>query len=61
MMRESVEMTAIVRSRACSLVGQPVEALKSLDIAERYSVKGADDPETAELRALAFELSLIHI
>jgi len=48
-------MRAIVRSRACSLVGDPVEALKSLDIAERYSDKGVDDPEIAELRALAFE------
>lgn len=48
-------LRAIVRSRACSLTGDPVEALKSLDIAERYSDRGVDDPEIAELRARAFE------
>ncbi len=48
-------LRAIVRSRACSLTNDPVEALKSLDIAERYSDRGVDDPEIAELRARAFE------
>lgn len=48
-------LRAIVRSRACSLTGDPVEALKSLDIAERYGDRGINDPEVAELRAHAFE------
>ena len=34
---------AIVRSRAHSLVGEPVEALKALDIAEKYSDDGYND------------------
>lgn len=48
---------AIIRSRAHSLAGQPVEALKTLDVAERYSDAGARDADLAELRAHAFERS----
>lgn len=46
---------ATIRSRAHSLAGEPVDALKSLDLAEKYSADGFRDAELAELRALAFE------
>lgn len=46
---------ALIRSRARSLTGDPVGALKSLDIAQKYSDLGQNDPEIARLRALAFE------
>ncbi|MEO1695676.1 MAG: hypothetical protein AAFU73_00180 [Planctomycetota bacterium] len=48
---------SIIRSRAHSLVGEPVKALKALDIAARYSPRGENDVELAELRARAFERS----
>ena len=46
---------AKVRSRAHSLSGDPIRALKSLDIAARYSPRGQDDADLAELRAHAME------
>lgn len=51
---------SLVRSRAESLVGNPVGALKALDIAEKYSDRGPNDPEVARLRALAFDRSERH-
>lgn len=48
-------LRSIIRSRAYSLAGEPVNALKSLDLAEKYSTRGLADPEIAELRSLAFE------
>lgn len=45
----------IVRSRAHSLAGEPVQAMRCLDLAIEYSQYGDQDPELAELRALAFE------
>lgn len=51
---------SLVRSRAESLSGNPVGALKALDIAEKYSDRGPNDPEIAELRALAFERAERH-
>ncbi len=45
----------VVRSRAHSLAGQPIEAMKCIDKAASYSFEGERDPELAELRALAFE------
>ncbi len=51
---------ALIRSRAESLAGDPVSALKALDIAETHSEQGHKDPEIARLRALAFESSGRH-
>lgn len=48
-------MRSLVRSRAASLVGDPVAALRALDIAEKYSERGPSDPEIVRLRAGAFE------
>lgn len=45
----------IVRSRAHSLAGEPVQAMRCLDLAIEYSTYGDQDPELAELRALAFD------
>lgn len=45
----------IVRSRAYSYADKPVLAMRSLDLAEQHSQHGEQDPELAELRALAFE------
>lgn len=44
----------LVRSRALSLTGDSLEALRALDAAERHAQDGAADPEVAELRARAF-------
>ncbi len=44
----------MVRSRAHSLAGEPVQAMRCLDRAIEYSQYGDSDPELAELRALAF-------
>ncbi len=43
----------IVRSRAHSLAGEPVHAMRCLDLAKEYSRYGDRDPELAELRAMA--------
>ncbi len=51
---------ALIRSRAESLTGHPVDALKALDIAQTYSDLGDHDPEIARLRALAFESAERH-
>ena len=51
---------ALIRSRAESLTGNPVGALKSLDIAEAHSDLGQNDPEVAHLRALALETAGRH-
>ncbi|QDV05002.1 hypothetical protein Poly30_04970 [Planctomycetes bacterium Poly30] len=45
----------IIRSRAHSLAGEPVQAMRCLDLAIEYSEYGDQDPELAELRALAFD------
>lgn len=45
----------MVRSRAHSLAGEPVEALRCLDLAERYSERAERDPQVTELRAMALE------
>ncbi len=45
----------IVRSRAHSLAGEPVQAMRCLDRAIEYSAYGDSDPDLAELRALAFD------
>jgi tetratricopeptide (TPR) repeat protein len=45
----------MVRSRAHSLAGEPVQAMRCLDRAIEYSDYGDADPELAELRALAFD------
>jgi len=60
--QEAAERRArfIVRSRAHSLVGEGVAALRSLDAAARYSVAGENDPVLLELRALAFARSGDH-
>ena len=50
----------LVRARALSLVGMPVEALRSLDTAEQYSADDADTREITELRARAFARSGDH-
>lgn len=50
----------IVRSRAHSFAGEPVEAMRCLDLAIEYSQYGEQDPELAELRALAFDQSGRH-
>lgn len=44
----------LVRSRALSLTGDSVEALRALDAAERYAENTNLDPEVTELRARAF-------
>lgn len=45
----------IVRSRALSLSGEPAEALRYLDLAQRNGSDPNRDPEISELRAHAFE------
>lgn len=50
----------LARSRAYSLAGDAVRALKALDTAARYSVAGEQDPEVLELRARALEQSGDH-
>lgn len=45
----------MVRGRAYSLAGDPVKAMKCLDLAERYSSDGGRDAEIARLRALSLE------
>ncbi len=43
----------LVRARALALTEKPIDALKALDLAARYSRLGQNDPETLELRAMA--------
>ncbi|MCP3914800.1 MAG: hypothetical protein GY711_04470 [bacterium] len=43
----------LVRARALALTEKPIDALKALDLAARYSQSGQNDSEMLELRAMA--------
>jgi len=45
----------IIRARAYSLVGEPLDALRSIDLAATYSVDGDRDIELMDLRANALD------
>ncbi|MEM6672742.1 MAG: hypothetical protein AAF726_07845 [Planctomycetota bacterium] len=50
----------LVRSRALSLAGEPLGALRALDLATRYGDPRVEDPKIAELRAIALERAERH-
>lgn len=50
----------LVRARALALTEKPIEALKALDLAARYSPNGQRDPQMLELRAMALSRASRH-
>ncbi|MEZ5973448.1 MAG: hypothetical protein R3F17_01305 [Planctomycetota bacterium] len=51
---------AIMMARALALTSDPVQALRALDVAEKYSASGASDPEVLAVRAKALSATGRH-